>query len=800
MCCPVLTYGAVCYIETIHRSSICANTPGGVSRDTDGPCDSAFFGRFGTLDGADPHLGSSMEVDGPLATQRKRTTTKSGRAAGGSGFGNRVKGFGRRIGGRGPWWSKLIRWVAFLGVAGALALAATFFILYRAIAIPDANADFQTQTTQVYYSDGKHKLGEFARQDRESISIDEVPASMQAAAIAAEDRSFYSNRGIDIKGIIRAARDNTTSGSVQSGGSTITQQYVKILYLTQERSYSRKVKEAILSVKIHNQLSKKEILEGYLNTIYFGNGAYGVEVASQTYFGKPASKLNYAQSALLATIINSPSYYDPYAEGAKDRIQPRFSYVLNGMVKSGAITAEQAAKFSDRIPSVVDKKNSSRFSGSKGYLLSLVQNQMQSLDFTDDQIYGGGLRIVTTFDYNKQKKAIESVKALRPDAKELHQALVSVQPGTGAVRAMYGGRDYLKNQVNWATAPTQPGSTFKAFAVIAALEDGYSLTTRLNGNSPLFKDGKEIAFNQGDSLGKSFGFIPLSTATQESVNTAFVDLVDQMEDGPDKVIKAAQQAGIPKRLLDRERKNENGSFPLVTPLGYFGVAPVDMANAYATLAAGGKRADWFVIQKVSDYRGDSLYKHEVKTKQTIPEDVAADTIAALQGVVRSGTGTNGNTVCTTAGKTGTATAGPDDDQHVSSSWFAGFTPKLATAVMYNRGKLGNADLEGYMVPFFGGQIPAKTFKLYMDQVLDPSDCGTFPPPANLQSDKGPVYREPAPKPERTTKPKPKPEPTRTTPSPTTPKPTAPQPTAPDPTQPTTPATPAPTTPSPQSRE
>ncbi|WP_159085939.1 transglycosylase domain-containing protein [Aeromicrobium chenweiae] len=720
-----------------------------------------------------------------MATQRKRTTTKSAGTTSG-GFGARIRGFGHRIGGRGPWWSKLIRWVAFLGVAGALALAATFFILYRAIAIPDANADFQTQTTQVYYSDGKHKLGEFATQDRESISIDQIPASMQAAAIAAEDRSFYTNRGIDIKGIIRAARDNTTSGSVQAGGSTITQQYVKILYLSQERSYSRKIKEAILSVKIHNQLSKKEILEGYLNTIYFGNGAYGVEVAAQTYFGKPAAKLNYAQSALLATIINSPSYYDPYAEGAKDRILPRFTYVLGGMAKSGAITAEQAAKFSDRLPKVIEKKDSNRFSGSKGYLLDLVKRQMNTkLGFDSSEVDGGGLRIVTTFDYNKQKKAIASIKALRPDASELHQSLVSIQPGTGAVRAMYAGRDYLKNQVNWATSGTQPGSTFKAFAVVAALEDGYSLTTRLNGTSPLFKNGEQIAENQGDSGGASFGYIPLSMATQESVNTAFVDLVDQMEDGPDKVLEAAQQAGVPSRVLDEVKKN---GAPLVTPLGFFPVAPVDMANAYATIAAGGKRADWFIIKKVSDYRGDTKYQHEVKTKQAIPKDVAADTIAALQGVVRGGTGTNGNTICTTAGKTGTATAGPDDDQHVSSSWFAGFTPKLATVVMYNRGKLGNADLEGYMVPFFGGQIPAKTFKLYMDQVLDPTECGTFPPPANLKSDKGPVYQAPAPKPEKTTKPKPKPEPT--TPKPTTPKPTTTQPPEPEPT------TPAPTTPQP----
>jgi membrane peptidoglycan carboxypeptidase len=682
-----------------------------------------------------------MEVDGPLPAQRKKAPRPET-------DGGRLKAIARKIGGAGPWWLKTIRWGALLSVLGVLFAAATFFILYQTISIPSANAAFQTQTTKVYYSDGKHVLGTFATQDRESISIDEIPASMQAAAIAAEDRSFYSNRGIDIKGIIRAARNNATPGEIQGGGSTITQQYVKILYLTQEQSYKRKVKEAILSIKIHNQLSKKEILEGYLNTIYFGNGAYGVEVASRTYFDKPTSQLNYAQSAMLATIINSPTYYDPYAEGAADRIGPRFRYVLNGMVKDGAITAEQAAKFDDHLPTVSPKREINRYSGSKGYLLDLVKKQMDALEFTPEQVDGGGLRIVTTFNYKKQKQAVAAIKTFRPSGhKELHQSLVSIRPGTGAVQAMYAGRDYLKNQVNWATEKTQPGSTFKAFAVIAALENGYSLKTKLNGSSPLIIDGKPVTENQGDSGGESFGNVPLEFATQKSINTAFVDLMDQMKDGPTKTLEAAEQAGIPTSILDAVR-NQAGGPPLVTPLGYFPVAPVDMANAYATLAADGRRADWYVIQTVKDFRGKTLHKHKVKAEQTIPKDVVADTVAAMQKVVNSGaagTGSNARTICPTAGKTGTATFGPDNDQHVSSSWFAGYTPKLATAVMYNRGKYGNGDLEGYMTPFFGGQIPAKTFQAFMNSALEGTECGTFPKPANIKGSKGTTYKKPPPK-------------------------------------------------------
>lgn len=698
----------------------------------------------------------------------------------------------RRITGTGPWWSKVLRWMLALGTLGILGGALTFFLLYRFISIPDANADFETQTTKVYYSDGKTPIGSFALQDRESISIDQIPAVMQSAVIAAEDRSFYENRGIDFKGILRAVKDNTTSGQVTAGGSTITQQYVKVLYLTQERSYKRKIREAVLSIKIHNQLSKKEILEGYLNTIYFGNRAYGVQVAAQTYFGKPASKLNYPQSAALATIINNPSYYDPYSEGGLERMVPRYNYVLSGMLKDGAITQEQYDKFEGRLPKFDKLKSIDRFGGTKGYLLSLVKTQMKTqAGFDDAEVDGGGLRIVTTFDKDMQKDAVDAVKAVRPSGlDELHTALVSVQPGTGAVRALYGGPNYLKSQNNWATLATQPGSTFKAFAVIAGLEDGYSLKTKLNGSSPL-RIGNSAIENQGDSGGESFGSVPLEFATQKSVNTAFVDLVQQMSGGANadisvgakKVLDAANQAGIPKSITDKIEPFA------VTPLGYAPVPPIDMANAYATIAADGKRADWFVIRSVKNRSGEEIYKHKVKTEQAIPEDVAADTLTALQRVTSAGTGTKGRTICPTAGKTGTATAGDTDDQHVSSSWFVGATPKLATAVMYNRG-VGNEDLEGYLNPFFGGTYPALTFKSYMDAALTDggftgSECGTFPNAANIKADKGVTV---APTPKKTKKPKPKPTPTRTvrpTPTPTR--------TTPTPTTPTEPTT-GPTTP------
>ncbi len=680
-----------------------------------------------------------------MAAQSKRaakTPSKSkGKASSKAGKPSKLRSFSWKISGQGPWYTATLRWVAFLGVIGTLVGALTFFVLYQTIKIPDANADFKTETTKVYYSDGKTPIGTFATQDRESIPLSDMPASMQAAVIAAEDRTFYTNRGIDLKGIVRAARNNATSGEIQGGASTITQQYVKILYLNQERSYTRKIKEAILSIKIHNQLTKKDILEGYLNTIYFGNGSYGLEVASQTYFDKPAKELEYAESALLATIINSPSFYNPYAEGAESRITPRFHYVMDGMLKSGAITAEQRAAWQDKLPPVKKLKENNRYKGTKGYLLSMVKKSMLNLEFTESQIDGQGLRIITTFDRKKQDAAVKAVQKVQPKGlDELHTALVSVEPGTGAVRALYGGPDYLKSQLNWATLGTQPGSTFKMFAIVAALEDGYSLKTQLNGDSPLkFEGGVEIE-NQGDSGGRSFGKVPLEKAAQESINTAFVDLVDQMGDGPGKVLDAANQAGIPKYVTDKFSRDALG-----VPLGYEKVPPIDMANAYATIAAGGKKSDWYVIEKVTDFRKkQTLHEHKAEVEQSVPKDVAADTIAALRLVVQSGTGTRGRTVCTTGGKTGTATAGEGPTSRISSSWFTGITPKLSTAVMYNRGK-GNAQLEGYLLPFYGGTYPAMTFKAYMDAALDPNDCGSFPAAANIKSTKGTIYKKPPPK-------------------------------------------------------
>ncbi|MDO9379807.1 MAG: transglycosylase domain-containing protein [Nocardioidaceae bacterium] len=646
----------------------------------------------------------------------------------------------RTKGAKAPLWRRAFKWTLIAGAVVTVLGAVVGYLIYRNVDIPDANAEFLTQTTTVFYSDGKTPIGKFEVQNRQNVELDQVSPSMQQAIIAAEDRSFYTNRGIDIRGIVRAARNNATSNSTQ-GASTITQQYVKVLYLTQEQTLKRKAREAILSVKIHNQLSKDDILEGYLNTVYFGNGAYGVQAASEKYFDKDAADLSVDESAMLASVVNSPSGMDPFgSDTTRERLLERYQYVLDGMVKAEEITQAEADEVGDRLPAFADQAQRSRFGGTKGYLLRLTDLQLQKQGFTDAQINGGGLNVRTTFNRKAQNATVEAIKETAPDGLgQLHVASTSVDVKTGAVRAMYGGPDYLDSQLNWATSGAQPGSTFKPFAVAAALRNGYSLNTSLDGNSPI-RVGNDTVGNQGDSGGESFGRVSLRRATQKSINTAFVDLTEQMDNGPTEIRKAARDAGIPQNVIKRIP-----SVP-VTSLGVEPVPVIDMANAYSTFANEGQRHEWFVVSKVSDAKGDVLFDHEVKTERGFSADVAADVTSALQGVTQAdGTGLNGRTICPTAGKTGTATfqSGPGEPQRVSSSWFVGYTPKMATAVMYVRGKNGNADLEGYLQPFFGGQYPARTFANIMDGEIDGDSCGTFPPAANIRATEGTSYVPPA---------------------------------------------------------
>ncbi len=637
----------------------------------------------------------------------------------------------------------VLKWFLIVALAGTLILIGGFVSLYKTIDVPSPNKDFKTQTSFVYYADGKTQLGQFAVQNRQIIPLSEIPQNLQDAVVAAEDRSFYTNSGIDPKGIIRAAFNDARGGATQ-GASTITQQYVKILYLNQQRSLSRKIHEAILSLKIQKLQSKSEILTGYLNTIYFGRGAYGVQAAAQAYFGIDAKRLDLKQSAVLASVLNNPSQFDP-ANGKSHRkaLKGRYYYVLDGMAKMGTIPADRAQKAARHLPKFPVFKESSQFGGQKGHMLTLVRQELHNLDFTDDQIDGGGLTVTTTLTRQAMAAARQGVLQVRPGIsdKYLHVAVATVQPGTGNLLGFYGGQDYLRSQINWAEAGGMVGSAFKPASLAAAITDGYTLKSTWDGNSPLvFPDGLQV-HNEGAAPGTSYGsHVSSVLALEQSINTAFVDMSNSMKNGPQKILSMANAMGIPPAEADPHYPGIPNSTrdleadALIT-LGKARVSAINMANTYATIANGGQRADVHVINKVTDSDGQVLYEYEPHTTQAIDPDIDADVSYAMQQVVLHGTGTNAQAVGRpAAGKTGTATNGLNQ---VSSSWFVGFTPQLSTAVMYVRGD-GDNQLDGGWLPpyngaagYFGAGYPTATWAAVMKADLTGQPIEQFPPPANV---------------------------------------------------------------------
>ncbi|RNM12568.1 transglycosylase domain-containing protein [Nocardioides pocheonensis] len=644
---------------------------------------------------------------------------------------------------------RIAKYGLIAGLVGALVLSAMFYIAYRATDIPDPNQAFQAQTTNVYYAGGKTKIGRFATQNRESIPLADVPKVMQDAAVAAEDRTFWTNKGIDPKGIIRAAFSNAKGGATQ-GASTITQQYVKILYLSQERTIRRKIKEAFLSLKIQQQQSKSQILEGYLNTIYFGRGAYGIQAAANAYFGIPAKQLDASQSAMLAAILNSPNYLSPdRSDASRQALQQRYDYVVSGMEKMGSLSASDAAKIEGKLPDTKKQASSNTYAGQKGFMLSMVKQELLRLGFTDQDIDGGGLKVTTTFTKKAMDAAQQAVQQVAPTGvKALHAAVASVDVQTGGVLGFYSGQDYLKSQIDWATTALPPGSAFKPFAVAAGIKDGFSLKDTFDGNSPYtFPDGSTVV-NEGEGTGTDFGAkVSLTTATAKSINTAFVDMTQSMDNGPQKIADMAQKLGVPP--LKPEEINARIS------LGGAPVSPLNMANAYAAIADGGLHHSTFVVSKVvKASTGEVLYTAPRKTDQVLDSDVAADTSYAMQQVVKTGTGRAATALGRpAAGKTGTAT---NDDKRVITSWFVGFTPQVATAVTYSHGTGYKPIDEGYLPRgYFGATYPAETWTAAMKLLMDGVPVEDFPPPANLDG-KAPSsghdpYTPPPPKPKPTKK-------------------------------------------------
>ena len=595
--------------------------------------------------------------------------------------------------------------------------ATVFGIAYFTVNIPDPNSYVNSQATIIQYADGS-EIGRIGAQNRTIIPLANIPIQLRHAVLAAEDKNFYSNRAFSITGIVRAAINNLRGGSLQ-GGSTITQQYAKTAFLTPNRDIKRKIKELIIAIKLENQFSKDQILENYLNTIYFGRGAYGVETGAQLYFGRSANQLTLEQSAILASILRSPGYYDPdYREGNLERLQARFKYVIDNMHNEGWISDKRYANI--KFPEVKGRVRSGALAGPKGYLMQAVQSELNALGFTDDQLMIGGLVVKTTLEKLAQQAAVDAVDkespAKAPD--NLHIGMVSIRPGTGEIVAMYGGKDYLVRQLNDATQSiAQAGSTFKPFALIAALQAGISLSSIWNGDSPKVFDDAGKPYEVSNYGDKSFGDLPLLKATASSVNTIYVPL--GIKAGLDSVVNAARAAGIPQSVA-----------LMPTPSIVLGVASphvIDVASAFATFAAQGVYAKPFLVKEVQGSNKGVLYEATIQPQEVFDKSVMADLTYALSEVTRAGTATAAVSKLgrVSAGKTGTS-------QNNASAWFSGYVPQLATSIAFFRDD-ATQSLNGIggLTSLTGGSFPARIWTAYMKAVLKDIPEEAFPEPAYI---------------------------------------------------------------------
>ena len=568
------------------------------------------------------------------------------------------------------------------------------------------------EKTTVYYSDSTTAIGSFGDQNREIISCSSVPSYVGNAVVASENRSFYTDNGIDLKGIARAALSNITTGSRQ-GGSTITQQYAERYYLGETTSYVGKLREAVLALKISRTQDKSTVLCNYLNTIYFGRGAYGIQAAAQTYFNEDAKNLTVSQAALLVGIIPAPSSWDP-AVNAK-QAKARQKRVLRIMAEDGYITAKQ--RESATMPATAKVRQNNDYAGTNGYLLQMVRDELTSNKaFTTDELDTGGYRIVTSIDKTRQALMVQTAsptkggKGIVPDG--LQVGGISVNPTNGAIIAVYAGDDYLTKPLNNATqALYEPGSTMKPFALIGAIQAGVSLDTKFNGNSPRTYTGISEPVSNYGNIG--YGAIDLYHATAYSVNTVYMELQQKL--GIAKVASIAVAAGMSSSRI-------TGKNPF-TVLGNDGVHLTDVARAYSTIANQGKRSTLHIVQSVTSSNAKTvLYTGPTSTTRVLDSTSTELATKAMRSVVTYGYSKEARAVGkTVAGKSGTANDG-------TAGSFAGFTPNMVTVfAMWYPDSKGNPQ----EIPAFDGytaasEYPIHLFTVYMKAALANTADEAFP--------------------------------------------------------------------------
>ena len=640
--------------------------------------------------------------------------------------------------------------LCFVAVLVGVGMVAGAVNTYRTLAanMPDLDnyrSAELAQTSLVYDADGKVVDQLYGVQNRFVVPLDEVDPTLRQAIISIEDHRFYEHRGLDFEAIGRAAVENVASLSIQEGGSTLTQQLIKNTYIAQQErqvaSFERKFVEGSLAWQYEKEHSKDEILEQYLNTVYFGSNAYGAEAAAKTYFNKQASDLTLSESALLAGIINLPGLYDPFVD--PESAKARRNVVLDRMLEYGRISKKEHKR------AVASKLNVSRgrvqYQNDNEYFLNAVRKEIAE-EYGDDMVYEGGLKIYTTLDPDLQAMANDAVDSIvNPEAGDPSASLVSIEPGTGAVRAMVGGSDFDEVKFNLATqAHRQAGSSFKPFVYSEAVHEGISPETLYVSKHltvDMGKNAKPYEVDNYDFIHR--GPITLEKALADSDNTVFVQLA--LDLGLQKVVEMANELGI---------DSEVDAYPSTAIGGLrVGVTPLEMASAYSTFANSGTHMEPYLVEKLTkDDKGKDtlLEKHRPFGEEVLSRDEAAVVTEALRGVTERGTASYYHNLEAeigrpAAGKTGTSNEFVD-------AWFIGFIPQLSTSVWvgYPNERRSMVNING--LPKVNGEnYPLDIWSLYMQSAVQRYPIEQFDAPnpelhLEVKTD-GRTYVKPEPPPE-----------------------------------------------------
>ncbi|MFD3483451.1 transglycosylase domain-containing protein [Streptomyces sp. NPDC058665] len=567
-----------------------------------------------------------------------------------------------------------------------------FVVIYFLVPVPTANAQAEMQSNVYKFSDGT-VLARTGEINREIVGLEKVPKDVQRAFVAAENKSFYKDSGVDVKGTARGLM-NTLSGKGKQGGSTITQQYVKNYYLDQDQTVTRKLKELVISLKVDQRMDKNEILAGYMNTSYYGRGAYGIQAAAQAYYGVDATKLNVAQGAYLAALLQAPNQYDwtQASETGKKLVTERWNYVLDNMVEENWLDAGERGGLKFPVPQ--KPKPAPGAEGQAGYLVEAANSELERRGVDKADIDAGGWTITLSVDKKRQKELVGAVdKQLeskldreknKVDA-TVQAGATSVDPKTGAVVALYGGVGATEHWINNATRTDyQPASTFKPVVLASALEnesktqDGrkIGLKTVYDGTSKRPVVGSDTPFAPQNEDDRDYGDITVQQAANDSVNSVFAQMV--VDVGPENVKKTALDLGMRDKNFPER--------PAIT-LGTMEASTWDMAGVYATLDNHGEKVTPSIL-KSAEHKDRTVDLPERIGEQAISRESADTVTSALTGVVKNGSGREASTdAYEAAGKTGTS----EDNK---SAWFAGYTPELTTVVAL----FGESTAEG------GGQV------------------------------------------------------------------------------------------------